>query len=75
MFIFFNIPFFKTVRRFSDRLKRAAAAIKNHRWIARAKTQPAWIPGGPAPAGKAAKWPDKAVGPGVNIALITHLNI
>ena len=45
----------RTVRRFSDRLKRAAPAIKNHRWIARLKTRSARVPGGPAPSGKASK--------------------
>ena len=55
MFIFFNIPFFKTVRRFSSPLDRAASAIKNYRWIARAKTRLLRVPGGPAPAGKASK--------------------
>ena len=45
----------RTVRRFSTPLDRAAPAIKNHRWIARLKTRGPGAPGGPAPAGKAAK--------------------
>jgi len=54
---------------------RAAPAIKNHRWIERAKTRFPWIPGGAPLSGRPPKVAGKVAGPGVNNALVTDLNI